>query len=270
MAYKFVFMLKSLSIEWLKLKAYRTFWWLVGLFAVCLIASNYITYQIKAITSGGGSNGTLDMILGDPFGFPEVWQTVCYVSSYVLFIPGFLMLILITNEYNFKTHRQNIIDGMSRSTFAKTKMLTATLVSLLATLLVFIIAVITGIVSGSSFSFHGSIYLFYFLLQALTYTHVGLLIGTIVKKSGIAISIYFTYSVFIKNLLALLLNRYFDGIGGFTPIKSADHLIELPFFKQMTKTIIDQPNLTWLLIMTVLYLGGFYWATLKKYTSQDL
>ena len=262
-------MLKNLSIEWLKLKSYRTFWWLMGLFVGCLIASNYITYQIKAITSDK-SQGTLNMLLGDPFGFPEVWQTVAYVSSYVLFLPGFLMLILITNEYNFKTHRQNIIDGMSRSEFAMTKILTAVVISVVATLFVFIITVITGIAGASSFSFNGVVYLLYFLLQALTYTSVGLLIGTLLKRSGIAISIYLIYVAFIKNLIAVVANRYMGGIGSFTPVKSADHLIELPFFKQVTKSFVEQPNLTWLLIMTVVYLACFYWATLRKYTTQDL
>ena len=132
-------MFKNLSIEWLKLKSYRTFWWLMGLFVLCLIGSNYITYQLKVATSQQ-SRGGLDILLGNPFGFPDVWQSVSYVSSFVLFLPGLLMVILITNEYSFKTPRPNIIDGMRRTEFAITQILLAVLLRILSTVLVFIIA----------------------------------------------------------------------------------------------------------------------------------
>ncbi|UAY54105.1 hypothetical protein [Arachidicoccus terrestris] len=262
-------MFKNLSIEWLKLKNYRTFWWLMGLFALCLIGSNYITYQLKVVTSAQ-SHGGLDLLIGNPFGFPDVWQSVAYVSSYVLFLPGFLMVILITNEYNFKTHRQNIIDGMRRSEFALTKILLAVCLSVLSTILVFIIASVTGLISGSSFSLTGAVYILYFLLQALTYTLGGLLLGTLLKRSGLSIAIYLIYIGFIKNLIAFLADRYLGGIGSYTPVKSADNLIPLPFFKQVTKQLMTPPDLTWLLIMTVLYLTAFYWLTLQKYKMQDL
>ncbi|SEA56843.1 ABC-2 family transporter protein [Arachidicoccus rhizosphaerae] len=262
-------MMKNLSIEWLKLKSYRTFWWLMGLFILCLIGSNYITYQLKIATSSQ-SHGTLDILMGSPFEFPDVWQTVSYVSSYVLFLPGFLMVILITNEYNFRTHRQNIIDGMRRSAFALTKILVAVLLSVFAAVLVFAITVLTGLIAGSSFSLTGSVYLLYFFLQALTYTLGGLLLGTLLKKSGLSIALYLIYIGFIKNLLALLLDKYAGGIGSYTPVKSSDELIPMPFFKAVTHSLITPPDTTWLLILTLIYLAGFYWLTLYRYKTQDL
>lgn len=262
-------MMKNLSIEWLKLKSYRTFWWLMGLFILCLIGSNYITYQLKIATSSQ-SHGTLDILMGSPFEFPDVWQTVSYVSSYVLFLPGFLMVILITNEYNFRTHRQNIIDGMRRSEFALTKILLAVLFSVFASVLVFIITVVTGLIAGSSFSLTGSVYLLYFLLQALTYTLGGLLLGTLLKRSGLSIALYLIYIGFIKNLLALLLDKYAGGIGSYIPVKSSDELIPLPFFKAVAKSLITPPDTVWLLALTIIYIAGFYWLTLYRYKSQDL
>lgn len=262
-------MLKNLSIEWLKLKKYRTFWWLMGLFVISLIGSNYITYQFKVAASGKGG-GELDMLMGSPFNFPDVWQSVSYVSSYLLFLPGFLMVILITNEYTFRTHRQNIIEGLRRSEFALTKILLAVILSLLATLLVFIITVITGSVAGSSFSFSGGTYLLYFLLQALSYTLGGLLLGTLLKRSGLSIAIYLVYIAIIKNLLAFLVSRYLNGLGSYMPVKSADELIPMPFFKVVTKSLITPPDTTWLIIMTVIYIVAFYWLTLRRFKTQDL
>lgn len=267
--YKSYYMLKNLSIEWLKLKNYRTFWWLIGLFVLCLIGSNYITYQLKVVTSMQ-SKGGLDLLLGSPFSFPDVWQAVSYVSSYVLFLPGFLMVILITNEYNFKTHRQNIIDGMSRTEFALTKIFMAVILSILSTIVVVLITIVTGLTAGSSFSLTGSVYILYFLLQALTYTLGGLLLGTLLKKSGLSIAIYLIYIGFIKNLISFLLDRYAGGIGSYMPVKSSDELIPMPFFKQVTKSLITPPDGTWLLIMTIFFIVAFYWITVKRFKTQDL
>ena len=268
-AFKMNDMLKHLSIEWLKIKSYRTFWWLTGLFVLSLMGSNYITYQLKAAASGR-SHGGLDLLMGNPFSFPDVWQTVTYVSSYVLFLPGFLLVILITNEYNFRTHRQNIIDGMRRTEFAKTKILLAVILSVMATVLVVLLAGITGLIGGGSFGLTGSIYVLYFFLQALTYSLAGLLLGTLLKRSGLTIAIYLTYVLFIKNMLAFLANNYRGGIGSYIPVKSTDELIPLPFFKRAISTLVNPPDLTWLLILTILYLAAFCWLTVFKYRSQDL
>lgn len=263
-------MWKNLSIEWLKLKSYRTFWWLMGLFVICLAGSNYITYQIK-VTTSANSKGGLDMLLGNPFGFPDVWQSVSYVSSFLLFLPGLLMVILITNEYNFRTHRQNVIDGQRRIDFALTKILLAILMGVIATVLVFLITLLTGLMSGSSFSMAGSEYLLYFFLQAITYTMSGLLLGFLLKRSGVSIAIYLIYVGFIKNLIAFLADRYLGGIGAYTPVKSSDNLIPLPFFKRVTSQLLSEPpSVTWLCIMTLIYLGAFYFVITRRYKTQDL
>lgn len=262
-------MWKNLSIEWLKLKYYRTFKWIMALFVICLIGSNYIGYQFKSISTAR-TKGGLDMLIGNPFGFPDVWQSVTYISSFLLFLPGLLMAILITNEYNFKTHRQNVIDGMSRKEFAITKIVLALLVAVFSTVIVFLIAVGTGLASGSQFSFFGSHYIFYFLLQAVTYTMAGLLLGFLIKKSGLAIIIYLVYAGFIKNLLSILANRYLSGIGSYFPVSSSDNLIPFPFFQKVTSQIMTPNNYTWLLITSAIYLVAFYWLILSRYQKQDL
>src|SRR5687768_15834523 len=100
-----------LKIEWLKLKNYRTFWILGVLYLISIFGINYIVYRIQeAIFEEKRSKGVAQMIVGDPpYSFPTVWQMTSYVSSFLLFLPGLLLIIFITNEYSFKTHRQNII-----------------------------------------------------------------------------------------------------------------------------------------------------------------
>ncbi len=259
--------MKNLKIEWLKIRSYRTFWVLTVLFVLCLTGLNYIVYQIKA----ANNMKQVTLMIGNPFSFPDVWQTVTYVSGFLLFLPGLILLILVTNEYNFKTHRQNIIDGMSRFDFATSKILMAVIASVIVTVLSAIVAVTIGSISGSTgFTTDKTVYLLYFLLQAFTYSIVGLLLGFLFKRSGLAIALYFIYLFFIKNIISALLDHYFSNTGEYIPVKSADALIPFPVFQNITTRMFTAPSVAVLLISTLVYLAAFYYIIIKKFTTEDL
>ncbi|ANI88751.1 hypothetical protein A9P82_05295 [Arachidicoccus ginsenosidimutans] len=261
-------MYKNLMIEWLKVRNYRTFWVLLILFVVCMIGVNYVVYHLKKEVG----TQAVSMFIGNPFEFPDVWQTVTYISSFLLFLPGLIVLILITNEYNFKTHRQNIIDGISRFDFALTKILVVLKLSVFATIIAALIAVFIGISGNTSFSFDHAGYLWYFFLQALTYSLAGLVFGFLFKRSGLAIALYFIYLFFLKNILTFFINHYFSSIGDYFPIKSSDNLIQNPLIQKFSKEIhfLTPPNVPLLIIFTVVYLIAFYFIIVKKFTTEDL
>jgi hypothetical protein len=62
-----------------------------------------------------------------PYDFKHVWQTTSYTSGYILILPVMLLIMLVTNEFTYKTNRQNIIDGLSRLDFINVKIVLATL-----------------------------------------------------------------------------------------------------------------------------------------------
>ncbi len=130
-----------LKTEWLKIKPYRTFWILMTLFVVAVGGINYISFYIN--TNINKVTNAVGMGTGNPFAFPNVWLTVAWMSSWVLYIPGFIIIFLITNEYTFKTHRQNIIDGLSRKQFVATKLALAFLLASLSTLIVGLAALVS-------------------------------------------------------------------------------------------------------------------------------
>jgi len=111
--------------EWLKIKKYKAFWWLLGITALTYPGINYIFYNIyqEVMQSDSKAAQVAKMVIGSPFAFPEVWHTVAYGSSMFTFIPAVLIIMFITNEYTYKTHRQNVIDGWSRAQFLTSKMI---------------------------------------------------------------------------------------------------------------------------------------------------
>src|SRR5918993_3455473 len=164
-------MLHLLKIEWLKLKNYRTFWILSALYIISIFGINYIVYRIQEnIYNAKEAKGMAEMVIGSrPYSFPIVWQMASFVSTFLLFLPGLLLIISITNEYSYKTHRQNIIDGWSRKDFISVKLMQALLLAFISTVAVFFTALWFGFTSATPFDSGKIYYLGYFFVQTLTY-----------------------------------------------------------------------------------------------------
>ena len=128
-------MLHLLKIEWLKVKNYKDLLDL-GNSIPCkhLRHELYWYYYLKQGISQGSARPI--SFIGNPYDFPNVWHTVADCSSCFI-ISRVDDHHLLTNEFNFKTHRQNIIDGWSRSEFINIKIVLIVIISLLATLFVF-------------------------------------------------------------------------------------------------------------------------------------
>ncbi|MDQ6756557.1 MAG: ABC transporter permease [Bacteroidota bacterium] len=265
-------MMNLLKIEWLKIKSYKTFWVLTTLFLVSIVGLNYFVFYIKQGISQGSAQA--NVLIGSPFDFPNVWHTVSYFSSFLLFIPGLMIITSITNEYSFKTHRQNIIDGWSRLQFIHVKITLIIIISFLSAIFVFITAILFGFIAGSTFNIENIEFIGYYFIQALSYCLLALLIGILIKRSGLAIGLFFLYSFIIENFLGAILNnmggvRRNDGPGDYLPLNTVDNLISFPFFRNIVK-FGTPPNLYVLLGLSVVYLCLYYFISVKRFQTQDL
>lgn len=263
-------MLHLLKIEWLKLKNYRTFWVLSALFIISLYGVNYIAFRIQIDTYK--SAPMAQSIMGaPPFQFPEVWNTVAWLSSFLLFFPGLIIIILMTNEFSYKTHRQNIIDGLSRTQFIGVKMMMCVLIALFSTLIVLLVASVFGFMeSHAGISFHNIQYIGMFFIQALSYTSLALVIATLFRRSGIAIGVYFLYAEILDQLLSLLANHYFGNAGDYFPLQSNDNLIPVPVFKSVVGNIIPSVNVYYMLITAAVYLAIYFFICKRRFETADL
>ena len=274
-------MLDLLKIEWLKIKNYTAFILLTCFFALGVITTNYIVYQFKRNVIDKVEGSKL-LFSGSPYDFDTVWKTTTYYSSFFLMLPALLMVILISNEFNFKTHRQNIIDGWSRLEFLHVKVSLAVLMAIGSTLVIILTALGFGFASGTSFSLNGVENVGYFLLKAVTYNMVALLIALLAKKSGTAIAIFFIYTIF-ENGISLLLffwavnlkkDHGFDwgNLGNYLPMNASDGLLTSPFqrFEGLASKFLPS-NIDWLVLsLAIAYLGLFYWWSRKKMLGSDL
>lgn len=268
-------MLERLKIEWLKIKNYRTFWILFILYLIAIFGINYIVLRIQQeIYQNKQAQGMANVLLGDPpYSFPSVWQSVAHVSSWLLFIPGLLMILSVTNEYSYKTHRQNIIDGWSRFQFISVKIVAGFLLAIVSTIMVMLAGVVYGLVDGSnSFSFENFSYILYSLLQATSYIMLAILISVLVKRGVLAIGIYFLYTMVLEQILVLVLNRYTNHIGRYLPLETTDMQVHFPTFERFSKAVpgFVAPNYLLLAVIAFVYLGLYLFLTKLKFEKADL
>lgn len=269
-------MLHLLRIEWMKVKNYTTFWVLTILYVVSVFGATSIAhffYNSLNIKDSKSKGINLQMFIGSLFDFPNVWHTITYAVSFLMFILGLIVIISMTNEYNYKTHRQNIIDGMSRSQFILVKTLWAFLISVAATVIVFITALIVGLREDSSFDFDQMEFIGYFFVQALNYAAAALLISTLFKKQGMTFVIYLLYCAIIERTMVFFLNTYVNKLGQYMPLESSNNLIRNPivesFMKMANKELVSY-NTGLLLLASVIYISLYCIISYRKFQRDDL
>ena len=240
-------MIKLLAIEWLKIKRYPTFWILAALFALLLplwvygVASGFIS------PGGGGKNGPKINFFATGYTFPQVWASIGYWASVFIMFVSMIVIILTTNEYGYRTNRQNVLDGWTKMQFFHSKVLLVVVLSLLTTLYVFALGTVFGRIYTGSFSgmFHELRLLGYFFLLSLDYLGFGLFLAILIRKSGLAIGLFLLYSMFLETILKSIVNHYTDKpYANLLMLQSSDELLPFPL-PQMAKAMIGiRPTLS--------------------------
>ena len=146
-------MFNLFKIEWLKIKTYKTFWILFLSFVIFYPVAFYFTankFMERVSTSASLQEQILKSMLDVPFVFPKVWHAASWMGGLFFVVIGMLFILLITNEVQYRTHRQNIIDGWSRMDFLKAKFSLLIFFVLVCTALVFIMGLIVGSIYSAS------------------------------------------------------------------------------------------------------------------------
>ena len=112
-------MIYLITLEWLKVKRLRSFRWVVAGYLILLPALYMLTNKIPEQQFENPFFSTAQF-----YQFPTVWEFLGYLGSWLIFfLLGFLSVLLITQEYQHKTIRQNILNGMERKDIYISKLL---------------------------------------------------------------------------------------------------------------------------------------------------
>ena len=269
-------MFRNLQIEWMKIKNYRVFQVFSVLYLVGILLIIYIFYKIymqltARIMQMGNPNSTDGKDLFQLFSSDSIWTTVCFSTSFLLYLPGMVIINLFINEVNFKTHRQNIIDGWKRETFIYTKISLILCMSVVITVMNVIATLIMSQVTHTEFSLTAGLQtLGLSFLQTFIYLMFALLLATFFRKSGVAIIVFFIYGLLLEFLLMWLFWKILPGGQHFLPLQVADSLIAFPGMNVKRGLFGDRPDLLVLVLGALAYAGLYVFLTVRKYKYDDL
>lgn len=265
-------MIRNLQIEWMKIKNYRVFQVFSILYALGIVLIIYIFYRfyISFIStvqeSMTGVKGDAGDVLGI-FTTSNLAYTVCFWTSLLLYLPGMVIINLFINEVNFKTHRQNIIDGWKRETFIYTKIALIACTCVVIVVMNFIAILIMSQITGSSITAEVFKVLGLCFLQSFVYLSFALLLATFFRRSGIAIIVFFIYGLILEWLLFWLVQYIHPSVSYFLPLQIADSLIPFVRFGDLYK---HMPTKIVIVICAIAYAGLYVYLTVRKYKYDDL
>jgi ABC-2 type transport system permease protein len=265
-------MKRLLSIELNKLRKYRAFWILTGLY--------YTSVAITLLSVEGVLNGFFEdappgpmKMLGGAwavYNFPDSWHYLTYIASLFHHLLAIIVVITICAEFNYKTIRQNIINGMSRADWMAGKVLLLSSFALATTLMIFVIGMILGLIKGG-YDGIGDIvaqmsFLAAYFIQLLGYLSLAMLFGILIRNTGIAIGVYMIYAGFGERILWYYLP---DSVDRFLPMASFDYALPSLLMGKNNNPLMVQDYLDPLpVVMSIVYIflliGLGYWLIKRK------
>lgn len=269
-------MLTLLRVEWLKVRSYRTFWILLAMTILSIPGLNYLIYSLMNNRFPKAKGGR--SFIGSPFAFPDAWQTVSWNSTLLFIIPAILIITLTTNEFTFKTHRQNVIDGWSRRQFISVKLFELLLLSIVCTLTVLLTAIVFGCVANKLPAdvplWQDVRFVFFYFVQMLSYSTIAFVMTLLIKRAGLAIGAFLIYMLAENIVVGIFSNLYKLDFVNYLPEQVTDNLIPQPYLRKMLETPEQfsswQHHLFIYLVVALVYLIIYCVVCGKRFTTSDL
>jgi ABC-type transport system involved in multi-copper enzyme maturation permease subunit len=148
----------------------------------------------------------------------------------------------MSNEYSYKTLKQNLIDGLSKKEFILSKFYTVIAFAAISTVFVFIVSLVLGLIY-SDYNELAIItsdleYLLAFFIKLVGFFSFGLFLGILVKRSAFAVGAMFVWLI-AESMFKVYLYWQFkdientgdrvDSIMQFLPLEAMTNLIKEPF-----------------------------------------
>ena len=236
-------MIRLIQIEWYKLKHYRPFWILIGMYAVvATLLCSCLMWFMSYLKSKGADFKGFDPTMIPLYDFPDIWQNLTYIAAIIKVLLAFIVVMSIFNEINHRILRQNVIDGLSKEEWLGSKLFFIGVIAAAASLLLFLNGLILGFVyshpDAYSKAFTNLQFIGAYFLDVFTFLTFAMMLTLLVRKGGLVIVGLLMYSIAFEPILATVLYNipedipnYLRVLPDFFPVQSLKNLIEFPFMR---------------------------------------
>jgi len=266
-------MLRLLRIDLLKLANYKAFWVLNILYAILIVGVPVGVMEfLKWLKRIGSDFEGFDPMRIPVLHFPDIWQNITFVYTFFKIFVAIIVVISISNEFSYKTIRQNVIDGFSRLDFIKSKMSTILLLAIGSTLLVFLTGTLTGIIYSPKFEFAtmftNAEFIFAYFIDLFAFLTFTFFITVYLKRSALTVFILILYPL-VEAIIAALLPDSIAVIGEYFPLQAISNMIEVPFPRYAFQEITDYEPIKWVLV-SLGWIGVFLYGIFAKLKASDV
>lgn len=263
-------MMKLLTLEYLKFKRFHALKFIILAYMICVPAWMFFINFFFRIEPELAKLISQD----DPLAFPNIWEYITYSASFFNVLLAVIIVTITTNDFQYKTMRQNIIDGLSKGEVIYGKFILVIALSLVATLYTLLSGMTIGFINGTSSNWYQNIhFISLYGIQTLGYFSFAFLFAIVVKRPAIAIItfiVYFPVETIIGKIISSDLYQFF-------PLKVYADLTPIPFFKSLLamaakKTgehafvLDDQLRI----ILSLIYVSLFFLGTYLLLKRKDL
>lgn len=261
-------MLHLLKIDLKKLTSYRTFWVVCGLYFLTLgfgaaSGMEFLKWLVSTFEDFGQKLNIARIPL---YHFPDVWMNLIWFSGLLKIVLAIMVVISITNEYTYRTLRQNIIDGLSRSEFLISKILTNILLSAMSVGMIFIIGLVTGLIYSPSIEIDKILsdleFFPAYFLEIFFFLSYALMLGILVQRSGLTI-ILLLLSQMIESIITANIDDFVPQLVLYFPMKSIWNLIMFPLPRYAFQEIQDYVALSSIITVVAWTIFFNYMSYLK-------
>ncbi len=223
-------MKRLIKIDFRKYIHNRTFWVLSALYVVLVVFVFMVTESfLNNVMSNVGKNSPVSIPGFSLYSFPYVWHNMAFIAGFFKIFLALVVIIFITNEYSYKTIRQNVMSGMSRVEFLFSKVIFVLFISLAVTIVLFLSALLLGYSHTEHMTttliFTKMFFVPAYFLEVFTFLLMAMMFAFVLQKQGLAIGIFALYYYVLEPIIAFKLP---DGVARFLPIKMITHLIDVP------------------------------------------
>ena len=227
-------MLRLLNIELFKLKHNRSVKVISGIYFIL------ITF-IALIASIEFNFGNIHFRVADQgiFNFPFIWHFNTYVAAILKLFLAIVIASIMSNEYSYRTLKQNLIDGLSKKEFVLSKFLTVILFAGISTVFIFLVTLILGLIFSDyneiGIVFSDMEYVAAYFIKLVAFFSFCLFLGVLVKRSAFALGFLIVWQIIEWILYGLMKWQLFrdteiaDRVSMFFPLNAMANLIKEPF-----------------------------------------
>jgi len=173
------------------------------------------------------------------FNFPFIWHFNGYMAALLKIFLAIVIVSMMSNEYSYRTLKQNLIDGMSKKEVVVSKFLTVILFALVSTLFLFVVSMILGL-SFSDYNELGIIfsdmeYLLAYFVKLVGFFAFCLFLGVLVKRSAFALGFLVIWYILENIAYGVMKWKLFkdtdvaEQVSQFFPLEAMGNLIKEPF-----------------------------------------